>query len=193
VAFEISTGGRYFIAFGNFAERESPRSDMSSMPPVFSPDSRHIFYVLQDYRNGTSTAFVSDVETGTVRKSSVYETIGHAAVSPDGSQLAYAARQDGQDLIVTCRFADEGVLEEHWPAQGPVGDIIHSSDTEHTAYVIVKEDAMILTVYAWSTNRHSEVARFDRITAVKFSDDGRAVLYAIPTPQGMDWRSRKIR
>ncbi len=142
VAYEAGLNKKYLIVFG---DRESAVYDMTFMPPVFSPDSTRIFYILQDYEKKKATNFISDVQTGRVVKSRTYDSIGSVAFSSDGSAFAFSAVSGKQSFIVRGDFksgADASYTEG--PPFDFAGNVSLSANGAVVVYVAEKEEKQFL-------------------------------------------------
>ncbi len=120
---------------------------MSTMPPVFSPDGRYIFYVLQDYTKNKSTAFVSSTQSGTVITSISYDNINPGAISHDGSKIAFEAINQGAHYVVIGSFSPEGFAAEERPVGGSIREVAFSLDGTHRLYATTSDGKSVLIDY----------------------------------------------
>lgn len=162
------------------------------MAPVFSPDSGHIFYMLQDYKNSKSIAFVNDTKTGEVKSAATYDHIGVFALSPDGVKFAYAAGKENKYFVVLSSFEKQGAIEKEAPVHGMISGLVFSPDNGHIAYVAANEGKSLLIITDWRMSAHKQSERYDNISSIKFSSDGKSVLYAIPSGEGVLWKALEV-
>ena len=158
---------------------------MSTMPPVFSPDSRKIFYILQDYEKRKSISFVSDTRTGEVKKSRTYDSIGGVIFSPDGLWFAYAAGKEGKQFVVVSDFAG---AEKEGIAYDSVGQIAFSLDAKHIAYIAGKQGKRFLVISNREMSKHKEGPPYERLWEPRFSPDGKFVLYGAQSGKEIWWK-----
>ncbi len=150
---------------------------MSTMEPVFSPDSRHIFYVLQDYKNNKSIAFVSDTETGEVKRSTPHEHIGSVVFSPDGRWFVYMAGEGGKYFLVKSRFGGSSGEDKKSPEYDMLDNSVISPDNRHIAYIVKREEKSFVVITDADLNIQKQGEPYDAVTAPVFSAEGKEVAY----------------
>lgn len=165
---------------------------MSTMPPVFSPDSRYIFYVLQDYKNNKSIAFVSDTGTGEIKKSRTYDHIGSVVFSSDKSWFVYLARKEDKYLVSISSFEGTAEEDKEGPVYDMVSDIILSSDGRYIVYIATKEGKSFLVVTDKKMSIQKEGQGYDRVWMPMFSPDNRFVLYGAQSGQEVGWKVETV-
>jgi len=156
----------------------SPHYDYSNIAPCFSPDSRLVFYVLEEEKGkGKQTIFVTDLHTSEAKKRKTYHQMaGAVTFSSDGKRYAYAAKREGKWFIV---WVDLALNEER---EGPPYDRISrnvlSSDGQRLAYGAGKEGKSFLMVSNWASPAEvKESGPYDSIERAVFSPDGSLVAY----------------
>lgn len=103
-AYEARKGDQWFIVVG---EHESAGSNMHSGPPVFSPDSKYVFYVEQDYAKNKAYRVVSEIGMKRALSRHEYDNFGVYTFSPDGSRVAYVTGKDGEWKVVVSDFGGQ--------------------------------------------------------------------------------------
>lgn len=163
---------------------------MSTMPPVFSPDSRYIFYVLQDYKNNKSIAFVSDTKTGEVKKRATYDYIGGVVFSDGGYSFAYIAGREGKQFVVVGDFTGKG--EKEGIVYDSVSGLTFSPDEMYVAFFAEKEGKQFLMIADKELSKHKQAPGYDRIYHLMFSLDGRAIFYKAQAGQEVGWKVETV-
>lgn len=157
---------------------------MSTMPPVFSPGGKYIFYLLQDYKNSKSIAFVSDTETGEVKRSTTYEHIGSVVFSPDGLWFVYTAVKEGRFFLVKSGFGWISGEDKKSPEYDMLFSIVLSPDGRHIAYIVEdpthrakKEGKTSVVIADAELNIQKQGEYYDAVTEPVFSADRKEVVY----------------
>ncbi len=130
----------------------------------FSPDSKHFIYVAL---KNDQCVLVYD---GQEEKNSFY-LIQDVVFTPDSSRYVYKAKTNKSGLDINEKWC---VVDDGNPGAvyDKIFDLIFSPDSEHLAYVAIKDRQMILIVDG------KELATHDRVGIPLFSSDSKRFTYA---------------
>jgi len=158
--------------------------------PVFSPDSRHVAYVVResDARLPPDGPFV---DPGRVvldgKEGAPFDDVQHLVFSPDSSHLAYTAAVKGPDME-----SFERALTGKGPAGPPdsfvvadgkpgkryhgVGEPVFSPDSRHLAYGAILQEGQCVVLDG------RELKTYRRVNTIAFSPDSSRLAYVATRP-----------
>lgn len=140
--------------------------------PVFSPDSKHVAYVVATMPDGGERFAVVDGREGK-HYSGRDVWMDHAFFSPDSTRVAYALRQDGRWVVVA------GEVEGKRYAG--VGEIAFSPKGLHLAYV-ASSGAKSFVV-----RDGLEGKQYDLVSNLVFSPDDQKLAYVAYSNENRQW------
>jgi len=184
----VDEGRKWFILLNNDKEITRYDYDNSGMYPVFSADSRLVFYILEYWGKGKQTIFATDVRTLEVKKARTYAWIGKITLSGNSLRFAYPVKKEkvGKVSLV---LNDLALPEEkECPPYDRIGYSALSPDGQRVAYVAGKDlpaealaqagGKQFLVVSNWdSPTEVKENGPYDLVGQPVFSPDGSLITY----------------
>jgi WD40 repeat protein len=189
VAHEARLGKKFFVVANG---KESPHYDMSFIPPVFSPDSRYVTYILIDSTNRKSTNFVSDASSGEIIMTTSYDRIRGLVFSSDGLSFAYVAEKDGKQFVVVSGFPGSVHEAVEDPSFNRVNSIVFSPDGRHLAYVAEKGGKQFLVISDRELKQQKEIGGYEKISRHAFSPDGKNLLFGVQSGRKLWWKIEPV-
>jgi Tol biopolymer transport system component len=188
---EIGEGGKYFILVNSPAgEKETPRYDYSGDLPFFSPDSRIIFYILEDQEKRERTIFAADARTLEVKKERTYAWVGaiRTNLGVNGLRFIYPIKKEkhgkfafeakGKVSLVMSDLASD--KEKEGPSYDQVSSDAISPDGQRVVYRAGKEGKNFLVVSDWdSPSRVKENGPYDSVGQPVLSPNSLVVSYPV--------------